>query len=83
MSENSEELWIRRLLEVGRALMSELDQAAVLEQVLQYAREITGARYAALGILGERRSQLEQFLTSGVDDDIRRAIGGASHRRKA
>ncbi|HEY2767377.1 MAG TPA: GAF domain-containing protein [Solirubrobacteraceae bacterium] len=75
MRENSEELWIRRLLQVGRALMSELDQAAVLEQLLQHAREITGARYAALGILGEQRSQLEQFLTSGVDDDVRRAIG--------
>jgi signal transduction histidine kinase len=55
--------------------MTELDLAAVLDRVLLAAREITGARYAALGILNERRSELEQFLTSGVDQETRRAIG--------
>jgi len=60
---------------VGRSLMTELDLAAVLERVLQTAREITGARYAALGILDAQRSALEQFLTSGIDDETRRAIG--------
>jgi signal transduction histidine kinase len=70
-----DELWIRRLLDVGRALMTELDLAAVLDRVLQTARETTGARYAALGILNEQRSELEQFLTSGVDEETRRAIG--------
>lgn len=39
----------RRLLDVERSLMTELDRAAVLERVLQTAREVTGARYAALG----------------------------------
>jgi signal transduction histidine kinase len=72
---SSEELWIRRLLDVGRMLMSELDFAAVLERVLETARELTGARYAALGILNERRSELEQFLTSGIDEQTQRAIG--------
>lgn len=70
-----DELWIRRLLNVGRALMTELDLASVLDRVLQTARETTGARYAALGILNEQRSELEQFLTSGVDDETHRAIG--------
>jgi signal transduction histidine kinase len=55
--------------------MSELDLAALLDQVLQTARETTGARYAALGILNEQRSELEQFLTSGVDEETHRAIG--------
>jgi signal transduction histidine kinase len=75
MTHDSEELWIRRLLEVGRALMTELDLEAVLERVLQTARELTGARYAALGILNEQRSELERFLTTGIDEDARRAIG--------
>ena len=43
--------------------------------MLQTAREITGARYAALGILNEQRTELEQFLTSGVDEQTKRAIG--------
>ena len=55
--------------------MTELDLAAVLDRVLETAREITGARYAALGILNEQRSELEQFLTSGVDEETHRAIG--------
>jgi signal transduction histidine kinase len=75
MTEASEELWIRRLLDVGRAVMSELDLAAVLDRLLRAGREVSGARYAALGILNEQRTELEQFLTSGVDDETHRVIG--------
>jgi signal transduction histidine kinase len=56
-------------------VMTELDLKAVLDHVLQAAREITGARYAALGILNDERTELEQFLTSGVDDETHGAIG--------
>jgi signal transduction histidine kinase len=78
---DSEELWIRRLLDAGRSLMTELDLGAVLDRVLETAREITGARYAALGILNEERSELEQFLTSGVDEETHRAIGALPRGR--
>ena len=70
--------WIRRLLDVGARRPSstkELDLGVVLDRVLETAREITGARYAALGILNEQRTELEQFLTSGVDEATHRAIG--------
>jgi len=75
MTATPEDLWLRRLLEVGRTLVTELDIEKVLDRVLATAREITGARYAALGILNERRTELEQFLTSGVDERARKAIG--------
>jgi signal transduction histidine kinase len=78
---DSEEPWIRRLLDVGRSLMTELDLSAVLDRVLETAREITGARYAALGILDEERSELEQFLTSGIDEETHRAIGALPRGR--
>ena len=55
--------------------MAEHDTEAVLDRVLQEAVEITGARYAALGILDENRSQLERFLTLGIDAATHRAIG--------
>ena len=58
----------QRLLEVGRSLVTELDPERVLDRMLETAREITGARYAALGILNERRTELERFLTAGVDE---------------
>jgi signal transduction histidine kinase len=66
---------IRRLLEVGRALVSDLDMPAILERVLSSAREITGARYAALGVLSEGRERLEEFLVQGIDERGRAAIG--------
>jgi signal transduction histidine kinase len=61
--------------DVGHAVMGELDLAVVLDRVLDAAREISGARYAALGILNEQRTELEQFLTSGVDEETHRGIG--------
>jgi signal transduction histidine kinase len=66
---------VRHLLDVGRALTKELDQQVVLKQVLEAAREITGARYAALGVLNQTGDGLERFLTVGIDDETRRAIG--------
>jgi signal transduction histidine kinase len=81
MGPSSEELWIRRLLDVGRFLTTELDQRVVLDRVLQTAQEVTGARYAALGILNERHSGLEQFLTAGVDEATHEAIGDLPHGR--
>ncbi len=75
MDSSAEEGWIRRLLDVGRELVTELDLSVVLDRVLQTAREVTGARYAALGILNEQRTELEQFLTAGVDEETKRSIG--------
>jgi signal transduction histidine kinase len=66
---------LRRLQEMGRVLTAELDQGVLLDRVLETAREITGARYAALGILNEQHSGLERFLTSGVDEATQLAIG--------
>jgi signal transduction histidine kinase len=66
---------LHRLLELGRALTSELRLDAVLEQILETARSLTGARYAAVGILDERRRGLAEFITSGADADTARAIG--------
>ncbi len=75
MAAPSEEQWIRRLLDVGRVLVTELDLNKVLDRVLETARETTGARYAAVGVLNDRRTELSQFLTSGVDEETHRSIG--------
>ncbi|MDX6728133.1 MAG: hypothetical protein QOK49_2938, partial [Baekduia sp.] len=74
MSTTTDPLRMRRLLDAGRALVGELDPAAVLERVLAAAREVTGARYAALAILDER-GDVEQLLTLGVDGHTRATIG--------
>jgi signal transduction histidine kinase len=56
-------------------LVSKLDLEAVLAQVLAAARELTGARYAALGVLDAAKVELERFLTLGVDEATRLEIG--------
>lgn len=66
---------LRELIDVGRSLVAELDPEAVFRQVLEVACELTGARYAALGVLDEERHLLERFITHGIDEEARRAIG--------
>ncbi len=74
-TEVSADARLRRLIEVGRNLVAELDLETVLEHVLEAARELTGAEYAALGVLDLDRRELERFLTVGIDDVTQRAIG--------
>jgi signal transduction histidine kinase len=75
MDDQLDEERLRRLIDVGRSLLSQLDLEVVLDQVLETAREITGARYAAMGILDRERRELERFVTRGIDDEAHRAIG--------
>ena len=65
----------RRLVEVGSALLSELDLEIVLRSVVEAARDLTGAEYAALGVLDPERRELERFIYLGIDDETRREIG--------
>lgn len=69
------DIQLRRLLEVGRSLVADLDTESVLMQILEAARELTGARYAALGILDDEKRALERFLVTGIDPDTRKEIG--------
>ena len=70
-----DERQLRELLEVGRSLINELDPETVFARLLGVARELTGARYAAIGVLDERREGLERFITAGIDEDTHRLIG--------
>jgi two-component system, NarL family, sensor histidine kinase DevS len=73
---------LRHLLEVGRSLVAELDYETVLERILHEALQITGARYAALGVLGPDRSELERFITAGLDHEATlRSIGNLPRGR--
>ena len=60
---------------LARDVLSELDLEIVLRRVLESARELSGARYAALGVTDESRAELERFITVGVDDETRERIG--------
>jgi signal transduction histidine kinase len=47
---------------------------AVLQKIVDVAREHSAARYAALSVIGHN-GQIERFLTSGISDVDREAIG--------
>ena len=55
--------------------MGELDPEAVLHRILEEARDLTGARFAAVGVLDETRTELRRFLTAGIDETTQDAIG--------
>jgi len=65
---------LEALLTAGTSLISALDVDTLLTQLLAAAQALTGARYAALGVLDER-GEIERFLTRGVDAATHRAIG--------
>jgi hypothetical protein len=66
---------LRQLLDTVLAITSELDLEAALQRIVEAAASVVDARYGALGVLEEARSGLSQFITVGIDDDTRRAIG--------
>jgi two-component system, NarL family, sensor histidine kinase DevS len=63
------------VLDVARDVLCELDLDVVLERVVEAARELSGARYGALGVLDRSRTELERFITVGVDPPTRQRIG--------
>jgi len=72
---------LRELIDVGRSLVAELDPEVIFQQVLEVACQLTGARYAALGLLDEERRELERFITHGIEEDARRVIGNLPRGR--
>ena len=66
---------LQRLVELGPSFADELDLDTVLSRVLDAARELTGARYAALGVVNATRTGLERFITVGLDAGERERIG--------
>ncbi|HUK20372.1 MAG TPA: GAF domain-containing sensor histidine kinase [Gemmatimonadales bacterium] len=63
------------LLDAGVAIFSEHTLAAVLQRVVDSAREVVGAKYAALGVLSADGKGLSEFVTSGLSDAERAHIG--------
>ena len=65
---------LRGLLRASRAIAGDLALAHVLRRIIEAARELVHARYAALGVLSPD-SGLEQFIHVGVDDMTVARIG--------
>jgi signal transduction histidine kinase len=66
---------LRALLDATMAIGSEVSLESLLLRLVTTAAELTGARYAALGVIDPSGRQLEQFVTTGIDDETHTAIG--------
>lgn len=62
-------------------MLADLDLDQVLDRVLESAQELTEARYAALGVLNESRTELASFLTRGIDEAAHGMIGALPRGR--
>ncbi|WP_457950332.1 GAF domain-containing protein [Pseudarthrobacter sp. alpha12b] len=62
------------LLAAVVALAENLSLEAVLDRLVRSACDLVGARYGALGVIGEDRS-LSHFITVGIDEQGTQAIG--------
>jgi signal transduction histidine kinase len=65
---------VEALSDAVGAVAGTLEIEAVLQLIVDRVRALVGARYAALGILSDRR-RIERFVTSGITADQRALLG--------
>jgi two-component system, NarL family, sensor histidine kinase DevS len=66
---------LRAIVDAGVALASELSLDAVLQRIVEAAAQLTGAKYAALGVIDPSGQSLEKFVVTGIDAQTQAAIG--------
>jgi signal transduction histidine kinase len=59
----------------GLAVTSDLDLRELLKRVAEEARKLTGAEYGALGVLNADKTELAQFITSGMSEEVVAGMG--------
>ena len=65
---------LRHLLEANRVIVGELSLPMVLRRIAEAARDLVGAEYCALGVIGAD-GLLEQFVHVGMHEETVRSIG--------
>ncbi len=75
MTSEPEESRLRALLDAVVAVTADLDLSAVLDKIVSTACELVSARYGALGVLARRSGVVAEFVTYGVTEAERSAIG--------
>jgi len=65
---------VQRLLDAVNLVGADLSLPIVLRRIAESAADLVGARYAALGVIGDDR-RLVEFIAVGVDPETYAAIG--------
>jgi signal transduction histidine kinase len=63
------------LVQAGMVLASELSLPSILQKIVELACQVADARYGALGVLDPNGRMIFDFITHGVTEEERRAIG--------
>jgi signal transduction histidine kinase/CheY-like chemotaxis protein len=66
---------LRALVDAGILLTQELSLDAVLQRIVEVASQLLGAKYAALGVLADDGVTLSTFVTTGLSEAEKAAIG--------
>jgi signal transduction histidine kinase len=66
---------LQAVSEAVLGLAGELTLEPVLERLVHAARDLVGARFAALGIPDEEGTGFDRFITAGMSDDLIAEIG--------
>ncbi|GAB3580249.1 sensor histidine kinase [Calidifontibacter terrae] len=67
------------LLDAVVAVTADLELSDVLSRIVRAACELVDAKYGALGVLDRDREHLVEFITRGLTDEERAAIGDLPH----
>ena len=69
------ELKLQRLVEAGMLLNQELSLDALLTRLVDVAAHLLEARYVAMGVLADDGVSLKNFITTGMSEEEKAAIG--------
>ncbi|MEO5654080.1 MAG: GAF domain-containing protein [Marmoricola sp.] len=69
---------VQAMLDAVIAISSDLDQRSVLTRIVEAACQLTGAQYAALGVIGPDGTLIE-FVTTGLSESQHELIGELPH----
>src|SRR5271166_3393944 len=66
---------LRRLIAAVLMISADVDLPELLRHLVEEAKSLVEARFAALGVLNTTRTGLEQFITVGLTEDEEARIG--------
>jgi len=66
---------LQRLVQALLMIEADLELPVLLTHLVEEARDLVDARYGALGVLNERGTALEDFITVGLTDADEAAVG--------
>ena len=70
---------LHRLLAAVMSLASDLELEVILRRLIETAVDLVDAAYGALGVLDATRTDLSDFITVGIDEVDRAAVGEPPH----